>query len=44
LCRTRCRLSLIERLDIVQQAGTAKRDRVYCAKALLAVLEEPAKP
>ena len=33
----------LERLDIVQQAGTAKRDRVYCAKALLDILEEPAK-
>jgi Fic family protein len=33
----------LERLGIVQQAGTAKRDRVYCAKALLDILEEPAK-
>ncbi len=36
----------IERLEhrgIVQQAGTAKRDRVYCAKALLEILEEPAQ-
>jgi len=32
----------LERLGIVQQAGTAKRDRVYCAKALLEILEEPA--
>jgi hypothetical protein len=32
----------LERLGIVQQAGTAKRDRVYCAKALLDILEEPA--
>jgi Fic family protein len=31
----------LERLGIVQQAGTAKRDRVYCAKALLDILEEP---
>jgi hypothetical protein len=30
-------------LGIVQQAGTAKRDRVYCAKALLDILEEPAQ-
>src|SRR6266705_3043155 len=29
----------LERLGIVQQAGTAKRDRVYCAKALLEILE-----
>src|SRR5580658_2741081 len=33
----------LERLGIVQQAGTAKRDRVYCAKALLNILEEPAQ-
>ena len=32
----------LERLGIVQQSGTAKRDRVYCAKALLEILEEPA--
>ena len=28
-------------LGIVQQVGSAKRDRVYCAKALLNILEEP---
>jgi Fic family protein len=33
----------LERLGIVQQVGTAKRDRVYCAKALLDILEEPAQ-
>ena len=33
----------LERLGIVQQAGTAKRDRVYCAKAMLDILEAPAK-
>ena len=33
----------LERLGIVQQTGTAKRDRVYCAKALLDILEEPAQ-
>jgi Fic family protein len=33
----------LEHLGIVQQAGTAKRDRVYCANALLHILEEPAK-
>src|SRR5208283_1799174 len=33
----------LERLGIIQQAGTAKRDRVYCAKALLDILEEPAR-
>ena len=29
-------------LGILQQVGSAKRDRVYCAQALLAILEEPA--
>ena len=33
----------LERLGIVQQSGTAKRNRVYCAKALLDILEAPAK-
>jgi len=33
----------LERLGIVQQIGTTKRDRVYCAKALLDILEEPAR-
>jgi Fic family protein len=33
----------LARLGIVQQVGTAKRDRVYCAKALLDILEEPAQ-
>jgi len=32
----------LERLGIVKQSGNAKRDRVYCAKALLDILEEPA--
>ena len=35
----------IERLEkhgIVQQASDAKRDRIYCAQALLDILEEPA--
>jgi Fic family protein len=35
----------IERLDgarIVKRVGDAKRDRVYCATALLDILEEPA--
>lgn len=32
----------LERLGIVQKAGTAKRDRVYCGKDLLEILEEPA--
>ena len=33
----------LERLGIVKQSGDAKRDRVYCAKALLNILEEPAR-
>jgi len=33
----------LERLGIVQQVGTGKRDRIYCAKALLGILEEPAQ-
>jgi len=33
----------LDRLGIVKQVGEAKRDRVYCAKALLDILEEPAR-
>ena len=33
----------LERMEIVKQMGEAKRDRVYCATALLDILEEPAK-
>lgn len=33
----------LERLGIVQQVGAGKRDRVFCAKALLEILEEPAQ-
>ena len=33
----------LEKLKIVKQAGDAKRDRVYCADALLDILEEPAQ-
>lgn len=29
-------------MKIEKQSGNAKRDRVYCAKALLDILEEPA--
>jgi len=32
----------LERNGIVQQTSEAKRDRVYCAQALLDILEEPA--
>ncbi len=33
----------LERASILKPVGDAKRDRVYCAQALLGVLEEPAK-
>ena len=33
----------MERASIVKQIGDAKRDRVYCATALLDILEEPAR-
>jgi Fic family protein len=33
----------LERLRIVKQVGQAKRDRTYCAKALLDILEEPVR-
>jgi Fic family protein len=33
----------LARLEIVKQKGDAKRDRVYCAQALLDILEEPAQ-
>jgi Fic family protein len=33
----------LEQLKIVKQVGAAKRDRVYCAHALLDILEEPAQ-
>lgn len=33
----------LERASIVKQVGDAKRDRVYCATALLDILEEPAR-
>jgi Fic family protein len=32
----------LERLKIVHQTGDAKRDRVWCARELLEILEEPA--
>ncbi|MCI0747758.1 MAG: hypothetical protein L0Y58_20315 [Verrucomicrobia subdivision 3 bacterium] len=31
----------LEHLGIVRQTGDAKRDRVWCAKELLDILEEP---
>jgi hypothetical protein len=33
----------LERARIVKRVGAAKRDRVYCATALLDILEEPAR-
>jgi Fic family protein len=33
----------LERAWIIKQVGEAKRDRVYCATALLEILEEPAR-
>lgn len=33
----------LEKLSIVKEISHAKRDRVYCAKTLLDILEEPAK-
>ncbi len=33
----------LEKLSIVQEVSQGKRDRVYCAKAILDILEEPAK-
>lgn len=32
----------LEDLDIIEKVGESKRDRVYCAKAILDILEEPA--
>jgi len=34
----------LERVGILKRATDAKRDRVYCAQALLEILEEPANP
>jgi Fic family protein len=36
-------ISRLEGHGIIQQTGDARRDRVYCAKALLSILEEPAR-
>jgi len=33
----------LERATIVKRVGDAKRDRVYCATALLDIFEEPAR-
>jgi hypothetical protein len=33
----------LEALNIVKEVSEAKRDRVYCAKAILDILEEPAR-
>ncbi len=36
-------ISRLEDEGIVERVGEARRDRVYCARPLLAILEEPAK-
>jgi Fic family protein len=36
-------IAQLERLGAVKQVGETKRDRVYCAGALLEILEEPAR-
>jgi cell filamentation protein, protein adenylyltransferase len=33
----------LQRLGIVKLVGDAKRDRVFCARALFDILEEPAR-
>ena len=33
---------ILERAGIVKRVSDAKRDRVYCANALLKILDEPA--
>ncbi len=33
----------LEKMSILEKVGNAKRDRVYCAKSILSILEEPAK-
>jgi Fic family protein len=33
----------LEKLSIVTKVSPAKRDRVYCAKPILSILEEPAR-
>jgi Fic family protein len=33
----------LEKLKVLKQVSEAKRDRVYCAKAILDILEEPAR-
>lgn len=36
-------ITKLEKLEIVAQVSKGKRDRVYCATAILAILEEPTK-
>ena len=33
----------MERIGVLQQVSESKRDRIYCARALLDILEEPAQ-
>jgi Fic family protein len=36
-------IAALEKLGVVRQVGEGKRDRVYCAQAILDILEEPAR-
>lgn len=36
-------INKLEELNIIQQTSEGKRDRVYCAKQILAILEEPTR-
>lgn len=36
-------INFLEKRSILQQVGDAKRDRVYCAKKIMKILEEPAR-
>ena len=36
-------IECLEQNDMVEQVSDAKRDRIYCARALLDILEEPAQ-
>ena len=36
-------ITKLENLKIVSQVSKGKRDRLYCATAILAILEEPTK-
>jgi predicted HTH transcriptional regulator len=36
-------IAALQKAGIVKQTGDSKRDRVYCARAILDILEEPAR-